>query len=285
MVPFPVGWFLADKSVWELTGGNGKGWLLIDHFARVANLSSLRPPGSHQNRVRSVKRISVEFVSGDVRWTEIPQGSGIKISCRVGSFATPAKLALQMARIAQIVAYGSETKGGLLVHGALAEWEGHGVILAGPGKVGKSTASRRLPSTWRSLSDDMTLIVKAADGSYWAHPWPTWSRIRRRKTQQSWDVQKAVKLKLICMLAQSKMDRMHDLPYLQAISELVDIAGQAFVLLANGLDIAAYRRANLVRFGNAEAIARQIPIHRLRISRKGAFWRLIEKDFAAATDP
>ena len=70
-------------------------------------------------------------------------------------------MTLQLMRVSQIVANASEEKGGLLVHGALVEWNGTGVILAGPGGVGKTTASKRLPSTWRSLSDDTALIVKS----------------------------------------------------------------------------------------------------------------------------
>ena len=38
---------------------------------------------------------------------------------------------------------------GLFLHGALAERNGFGVILAGPSGVGKTTASVRLPSPWR----------------------------------------------------------------------------------------------------------------------------------------
>lgn len=276
MASVPIGWVLADGSYWELTGANRKGAILIGHLARLANLapSNSLKPRSDQNPFPQC--ISVGCVSRDVRWPEIPRGNDFKISCRVGPFPTPAKLALQLARIAQVVVQGSEGRGGLLVHGALAEWKGNGVILAGPGGVGKSTASRRLPKPWRSLSDDTALIAKAADGSYWAHPWPTWSRIRRGAAHRSWDVQKAVKLKLICMLEQKRLDRMEKLPYLQAISELVDIAGQAFVIVANGLDIAAFRRVNLARFHNTERIAKHVPVFRLEISRHGRFWEVIE---------
>lgn len=271
-----IGCILADGSSWELTGENRKGAILINHLSRVANLAPLNSLKSRSDQDPPLKCVSVESASRDVRWREIPRGNDFKISCRVGPFPTPTKLALQLARIAQVVVQGSEGRGGLLVHGALAEWQGNGVILAGPGGVGKSTASRRLPLPWRSLSDDAALIVKAADGSFWAHPWPTWSRIRRGAAHQSWDVQKAVKLKLICMLAQKKRDRMEKLSYMQAISELVDISGQSFVIVANGLGIAAYRRANLARFHNAEKIAKNVPVFRLEICRHGRFWEALE---------
>ena len=186
-------------------------------------------------------------------------------------------MTLQLMRLSQIVANASEKKGGLLVHGALVERNGTGVILAGPGGVGKTTASKRLPSTWRSLSDDTALIVKSPDGTYWAHPWPTWSRYRQGHMSGSWDVQAAVKLEAILMLVQKNKDRISLLPFRQAISELVDVSGQSFYLLANGMGLNAIRRLNLRRFHNAVTISKKIPVCRLDISRRGKFWKEIEE--------
>ena len=200
-----------------------------------------------------------------------------KISCRVSPFTTPKKTAFRLMRISQLVAHSSEINGGLLVHGALIQWKGLGVILAGPGGVGKTTASQRLPRPWRSLSDDTTLIVLSPDGFYWAHPWPTWSRFWQEDMDGSWDVQAAVKLGLICMLSQEKRDRAFPLPIRQAISELVDISGQTFAILANGMSKDALRSLNLMRFENATAISKKIPVCRLEISRTGKFWKEIEE--------
>lgn len=69
---------------------------------------------------------------------------------------------------------------------------------------------------------------------------------------------------------------MEELPCLQAISELAEIARQAFVIMANGPDFAAYRRASLARFRNAETIARHVPAFRLEISCHARFWKAIE---------
>lgn len=162
------------------------------------------------------------------------------------------------------------------MHGALADWNGLGLILAGPGGVGKTTASERLPSTWRSLSDDTTLIVKSPDGTYWAHPWPTWSRYRQGDMSGSWDVQASVKLGLICMLSQNKKDCVFQLPVCQAISELVEVSGQAFFIMASGMSKDTIRRLNLMRFGNAIEISKNIPICRLEMSLDGKFWNEIE---------
>jgi hypothetical protein len=110
---------------------------------------------------------------------------------------------IQMERIASFVTRAALRQGALLVHGALAEYCGSGFIMAGPGTVGKSTASRRLPSSWRSLSDDMTLVVRDDQGQYWAHPWPTWSRFHYGGPGGSWAVERAVPHPAVFFLSQS----------------------------------------------------------------------------------
>jgi SynChlorMet cassette protein ScmC len=186
-------------------------------------------------------------------------------------------MGFQLLRISKVIAHSCEKHGGLLVHGALAEMNGVGVILAGSGGVGKTTASIRLPRPWRALSDDAALIVKSLDGTYWVHPWPTWSRLRQGDMNGSWDVQAAVKLKAIFMLTQSKKDHVALLQKHQAISELVDVSGQTFFIMANGFAMDAIRHINLIRFHNAVVISKKIPICRLEISRNGRFWKEIEK--------
>lgn len=101
---------------------------------------------------------------------------------------------LQMMRIASTVAPETLARGGLLLHSALAEYRGSGFVMAGPGTMGKSTASGRLPSPWHSLCDDMTLVVRDGNGRYHAHPWPTWSRFFFSGVGGSWAVERSVPL-------------------------------------------------------------------------------------------
>jgi hypothetical protein len=49
------------------------------------------------------------------------------------------------------IARDAQARGCVLLHGALAERAGKGVILAAPGGIGKTTASIRLPPPWVSL--------------------------------------------------------------------------------------------------------------------------------------
>ncbi len=154
------------------------------------------------------------------------------------------------------------------------------MILAGPGGVGKTTASRRLPPPWNALSDDAALVVKSPDGNYWVHPWPTWSRIRAGISEEAWDLAAVKKLRGIFMLAQAGKDRVLPLLSRQAISELVDVSGQTHFIMTNGLDKAAIRRINALRFTNILDIAEKIPICRLNISQKGKFWENINSFLA-----
>jgi SynChlorMet cassette protein ScmC len=272
----------ADECKWQFHGTNEEGTFLVSQLAYTMRLSQHAAAVFAPQKAKRVKKISVKVLQREVCWCDLPHEHVNEVVCRLGTISTPEKTAFQMARIAQIVSNSSEMNGGLLVHGALAEWNGTGVIMAGPGGVGKTTASQRLQLPWSSLSDDNTLIVKAPDGTYWAHPWPTWSRFRQGDMCDSWDVQAAVKLKAIFMLTQKKKDRVSLLPSRQAISELVDVSGQSFVILANGLTRGAFRRINLMRFHNVVAISKTIPICRLEISRNGKFWEEIEKFLASS---
>ena len=71
-------------------------------------------------------------------------------------------IAIQAMQVGLAIAHEVQKRGGVLVHGGLAELHGQGVILAAPGGTGKTTASTRLPAPWHSLCDDTALICRDA---------------------------------------------------------------------------------------------------------------------------
>ena len=163
------------------------------------------------------------------------------------------------------------------MHGALAERDGIGVILVAPGGTGKTTASNRLPAPWRSLSDDTTLVVRDPQGNYWAHPWPTWSRFLDGGPGGTWDVQSAVPVKGIFVLAQAAQDRAERVGPGQAVSLLGECVGQVSGFMTPGLPKEELQALHLERFNNLCALARVVPTHVLHISLTGAFWQEIEQ--------
>jgi SynChlorMet cassette protein ScmC len=182
-----------------------------------------------------------------------------------------------LVRLSLIVAREAQACGGVLIHGALVERDGMGVILAAPGGTGKTTASDRLPAPWRSLCDDTTLVVRDPQGGYRAHPWPTWSRFMDGGPGGTWNVQTAVPLKGIFVLAHAVEDRAERVGPGHAVSLLVECVGQASTSMAPGLGKEELHAMHLERFDNLCALARIIPVHVLHISLTGAFWQEINR--------
>jgi SynChlorMet cassette protein ScmC len=186
-------------------------------------------------------------------------------------------LANQLMQLSLVIAQQAQNTGGILLHGALIEKDGWGAILAGPGGVGKTTASCRLRSPWRSLSDDVTLVVRGKHGTYWAHPWPTWSNYMLGGKGGTWDVEHAVELKAIFFLAQSQGDRIRPLGAGHSVPLLVEVTEQASWSMAHGQGGAVARALRLQRFENICSLAKSKICYHLHLSLKGAFWKEIER--------
>jgi len=184
---------------------------------------------------------------------------------------------INLVRLSLVFAREAQARGGVLIHGAVAEKDGMGVILAAPGGRGKTTASNRLPASWRSLCDDVTLVVRDPQGNYWAHPWPTWSRFLDKGPGGTWDVQGAVPVKGIFFLSQAVEDLVERVGPGHAVSLLVESVRQATMFMPLGLLKEEIRALHLEWFNNLCALVRVVPTHLLRISLTGAFWQEIEQ--------
>lgn len=171
-------------------------------------------------------------------------------------------------------------RNGLFLHGALAERNGFGVILAGPSGVGKTTASIRLSGPWRSLSDDITLVVCDDQGRYWGHPWPTWSFFWESvNSGRKWDVSYAVPLKGLFFLAQSREDRAERIGAGQAVGMLLETAQQASSGRLDDKSLEGDLTAmNLQLFNNACIMSKSMKSFILNVSLNGQFWK--EMDLA-----
>jgi SynChlorMet cassette protein ScmC len=184
---------------------------------------------------------------------------------------------IQLTDLAKMVAFETLPAGGLLIHGALAERDGQGVILAAPGGTGKSTASNRLPLPWRSLSDDATLVVRDRDGQFIAHPWPTWSRFTPPSGPGgTWNVERGIPLRAIFFLSQSPEDRAVPLDTNESSAFLMESVHQAMGAISRAEF--TQKEAEYIydmEIAAVSALAGSIPAHLLHISLTGRFWDVI----------
>ena len=193
---------------------------------------------------------------------------------------------IALTRIADTVALDNVHKGGLLVHGALAELNGRGIILAGAGTVGKSTASRRLPEPWRSLSDDATLIVRDREGDLLAHPWPTWSRLYDDGFGHSWDVGVSRPLDAIFFLSQTPVDKVSPIDHrAQATAMLMDCVTAVSLGMHHNLRGTKDRTLLGEQLANVETCVGDLPMYTLGLSVDGSFWLLMEPLLRTASHP
>lgn len=189
----------------------------------------------------------------------------------------------QMMRLSSVIVRDVQIKCGMLLHGALAENNDKGVVLAGLSGVGKSTASRRLPPPWKSVCDETCLVVRDESGRYWAHPWPTWSRFFRNGQGGSWDVQQAVPLETIFFLRQSPQDRVEEVNVSQAASLLMESTQQKSKIMIIDLHDDDVQVIYAEQFAASEVLARAVPAYMLYVSLNGTFWKELEKVLLAET--
>lgn len=212
------------------------------------------------------------------------QGAGGRgVSCWLGPGRGRQVEAFRMDRVTTAIAERSLAWGGLLLHGALAVRDGAGFILAGPSGVGKSTASRRLPAPWKSLSDDCTFAVRDPDGLYWAHPWPTWSLLRDKGLVASWPLEQAVPLRALLFLRQSDSDRVERVTATPAAALIMESAHLLARTVMFVPDTDAGRAVCMEYLRAARALAAAVPAFRLSVSPDGRFWEEIER--AVGTGP
>jgi len=173
-----AGLTLADGTTWGIFAGEDATATVVSYLAKAMQLRFYDAPiyrlfvvdnGDGADTV--VGHTKSEHVM-TIPWRLAPSDDEDTVICIVPPLRDNDMLANQLMQLSLVIAQQSQTRGGFLLHGALIEKDGWSVILAGPGGVGKTTASSRLRSPWRSLSDDATLVVRDVHGTYWAHPWP-----------------------------------------------------------------------------------------------------------------
>ncbi|MBU0491257.1 MAG: SynChlorMet cassette protein ScmC [Chloroflexi bacterium] len=294
----PVTLVLADGSRLLIRAGDEPAARVVAQFAASASLT-LTPlslgegPGVRESRLLVVTEGhavpkdtagsgSVCVIQAPGREPELRSGKGRGAGLALRPLSETEWLWQQLARLSAFIGKEVQTRGGVLLHSALAllpspsgrgdGGEG-GVLMAGRSGVGKTTASIRLPPPWRALCDDVTLVVRDDKGApWWAHPWPTWSRLFGKHADDRWDVQAAVPLRAIFVVDQAAQDRTAPAGAGEAVGLLLEVARQASRRLWVGATPDELRAFNAQRFENLCTLVQAIPVYLLDVSLEGTFW-------------
>ena len=257
---------LADGSAWQIVGKDAEAWIIASRLKEILQLTYFKGPCRKLSVSTCRKKGDLKHVMTKDLEVYLPLLGDV-------NYSAGAVFALAMQPVSLDIQSGS----GLFIHGALVEKDGWGIIMTGPGGAGKTTASNRLPSSWRCLSDDTALVVYDNQGQYWAQPWPTWNRFGSRGPGGSWEVSHSVPLKGLFFLAQAPRDRVEPIKAGQSACMLVETCQQAAFLPLELWDTdEGLRIQRLKRFGNICALVKAIPSFILHISLTGSFWDEID---------
>lgn len=167
-------------------------------------------------------------------------------------------------------------KGGLPLHSSLIEFQGRGILLAGPGDTGKTTCCSRLPENWKPMCDDETLVVFNKKQTYHAHPFPTWSNYFWERSEPTYDVQYALPVSAIFFLEQHATDEVISLGQGESAAMICQSSMQMFARFLRNTDKESKSKHLSTIFSNACQMAKAIPAFKLRVSLNGRFWEKIE---------
>ncbi|MDD8012525.1 MAG: SynChlorMet cassette protein ScmC [Acidobacteriota bacterium] len=269
---------LADGTRWEIAAGDEKAAVIVSQLGSAMKLglaAGANAPAHGGDLCRLLVQVAAHRSEVECYVPLASENDGVAV-CDLSPNADWGGPHVNLVRLSLVFAREAQARGGVLIHGALAEREGLGVILAAPGGTGKTTASNRLPAPWRSLCDDTTLVVRDPHGGYWAHPWPTWSRFLDNGPGGSWEVQNAVPVKGIFFLVRALADRAERIGQGRAVSMLGECTGQVSTFMAPGLWKKELHDLHLEQFANLCSLARAVPAHLLHISLTGSFWHEID---------
>jgi hypothetical protein len=264
---------LADGSRWTIVGVDEPAALAVARLGRTMRLAS----GVGDREVYAV------VCRDRMHDPQTPSRNGAVV-CWLSPLFDPYLQVIQMDSIAASIALQLLPRGGLLLHGALADYKGAGYVMAGPSGVGKSTSSRRLPPPHRSLCDDRTLVVCDRAGRYWAHPWPTWSRLFNRDLNASWPVEEAVPLRGIFFLSQAASERLQPTSPTQAAALIMESAIDLARTVTRLSEAGESPRLWEDHLAAAKSLAAAVPVCSLEMSLHGRFWSEIEQVLSAAGD-
>ncbi len=264
---------ISDGDEWRIAAGDRESEPILERLAEAMTLDRVSDP--HINT--AVRNVSVKVSDVPSMITAHEDNGSTCLLPRIWQTKEDADFS-NFLNISAVITTNASATSAILLHSALAEHNGKGVIFAAPSGTGKSTASRRLPHWWKSLCDDTTIVVRDTSGSWRAHPWPTWSAFWNGGQGGSWDTSYSVPLEAIFFLSQSEMESMEHLGKGEGLIRLVKASAQVslFAMKLAG-HLQTNRTINQQRFSNLTDLAAKVPMYMLNLSLNGEFWKHIER--------
>jgi signal peptidase I len=259
---------LSNNAHYIITACDSEAELFV---AALARMMKLKVSGSGGRQV-------LVYVDDQEKYEPdiiLPENKNEPILCPLIPAENNDIFVIQVEKIARAVVADITRVGGALIHGGLCSYKGLGAVMAGPGGIGKTTASNRLPVPWISHSDDAALLIPNDTSGFNAHPWPTWSRYLWNGGGGNWAVEKYFPLVALFFLKQSKLDIIEPLDKILIKSMLIEYIEQ--VMRVNKKT--EQDKNDIIKryINSADKISSAVPAYRLSISLEGEFWREMEK--------
>lgn len=202
--------------------------------------------------------------------------NSLDMICEIGNVDIPEIELLKIAQSIVPIYVQVLHQDGLPLHAALLERDGIGVAIAAPGGTGKSTCASRIPYPWKALCDDELLIVRDNKGTYYAHPFPTWSKCNLQESKETWNVQKYVPISAIFFLKKSHRDKTNFLNLGQSASLIYKLSLPILNRILAPINTEECTIIKRLIFENAYGIANEIPSFILEASLEGKFWEVMD---------
>jgi SynChlorMet cassette protein ScmC len=186
------------------------------------------------------------------------------------------QVALIMSLVIRSIYWRAIVHGGFPLHAALMERDGIGIALAGASGRGKSTCCQRIPSPWRALCDDHTLVLPSVSQGVLAHPFPTTSYLRGHDQPAFWNVQQGVPLSAIFFLEQSLDEEVFAIGPGESAARMNWSAREILACTIDDLEKVGHRVRWQRLFHNACEMSRRVKCYILKVRLNGRFWDRID---------
>lgn len=161
-------------------------------------------------------------------------------------------------------------RGGLPVHGALAEYAGQGLLFVAPPGGGKTTTMATAPPGWNVLSDDAALIWPDRADMWTASPLPSWTELSSADRTPRTDPGRTCRLRGLVLLNKAKRIDLDKIAPVKALPALYRAVGEYPVLVMTEVDCRSHA------FRLASHLVRTLPCWRLDLPLGGHIWPHLE---------